>query len=358
MEAVVLYRIEDGWLLVVQVCLSVSTLLEVLQASDTVRILRATESRMGFPTPLVPAKSLVNPTASHMIVTAIHLLADVRQATNVGPVRLFLPTNIRRFASHQRRLLTRVQRPRRPFTRREPQPTSSQQQSLSSPLVPHPENETEPSENRAEPAHHLADYSPAEDDATESTEERTGSYGWKWPAAWKSAAWVSRRAPLPGIDIAPTDAPAQGVYLISHPLLGFAPPNSIFHRSVVLLVDHTDTHSYGLIVNKDRDMTLREVCSPGAMPLALDEFSCFADSPVRVGGPVGNCFSWLHRHEEVGGVRFPDNTESPVKFLCFLARFFMYVFVYDQNAGRVKLLLATPRVRYVSSFGRIVHSLA
>lgn len=100
------------------------------------------------------------------------------------------------------------------------------------------------------------------------------------------------------------NAPAKGVFLISHPLvgLGIDHPSSIFHRSVVLLVDHSERLSYGIIVNKDRDVTLREVVSPGALPQASDLMACFTDNPVRTGGPVMPCFSWLHQHESVGGV--------------------------------------------------------
>lgn len=121
-----------------------------------------------------------------------------------------------------------------------------------------------------------------------------------------TAAWALQAAS--GWAIEPTRTPAKGVFLISHPLvgLGLDHPSSIFHRSVVLLVDHSDRLSYGLIVNKDRDVTLRDVVSPGALPQASDLMACFTDNPVRTGGPVMPCFSWLHQHESVGGVPLND----------------------------------------------------
>lgn len=105
--------------------------------------------------------------------------------------------------------------------------------------------------------------------------------------------------------------PAKGVYLLSHPLLGVDPPAPIFHRSVVLLVEHTEKMSYGLVVNKGRDVTLRDVVRPEVLPLASETFNkCFANNSVRLGGPVMTSLSWLHRYEEVGGVPVANRSSA------------------------------------------------
>ncbi|MBN2728529.1 MAG: YqgE/AlgH family protein [Bacteroidales bacterium] len=67
-------------------------------------------------------------------------------------------------------------------------------------------------------------------------------------------------------------APTQGRLLLSEPLLR----DFYFRRSVILLIDHSDDGSFGVIINKPLKMTLNEVVS------GIPEFN----APVYIGGPV------------------------------------------------------------------------
>ncbi|MFC2110822.1 YqgE/AlgH family protein [Bacteroidota bacterium] len=66
--------------------------------------------------------------------------------------------------------------------------------------------------------------------------------------------------------------PAQGKFLISEPFSN----DFFFKRSVVLLAEHNEEGSFGLIINKAVDYTLSEV---------TDDFPYF-DAKVFLGGPV------------------------------------------------------------------------
>lgn len=116
----------------------------------------------------------------------------------------------------------------------------------------------------------------------------------------------------PGVVVEPTGTPAKGVYLISHPLSFLYAPEEMFHRSVVLLVDHSPLGSYGLVVNKDKGETLEEALCEDALPLASDALQQVLKNPVRVGGPVMSRLAWLHPHKEVGGVPLAEGAEKPV----------------------------------------------
>jgi putative transcriptional regulator len=66
--------------------------------------------------------------------------------------------------------------------------------------------------------------------------------------------------------------PAKGKILISEPFL----VDYYFKRSVVLLAEHNDEGSFGLIINKPVDMHLSDV---------LQDFPEF-EAPIYLGGPV------------------------------------------------------------------------
>eukprot|EP00752_Nemacystus_decipiens_P012124 g10749.t1 len=121
-----------------------------------------------------------------------------------------------------------------------------------------------------------------------------------------------------GVVVEPTDTPAKGVFLISHPLSDVHAPGKIFHRSVVLLVHHDDAvdqgWSYGLVVNKDKGQTLEEVLCEDALPLKSDALQRVLKNPVRVGGPVVSRLAWLHPHAEAGGLPLAKEAEKPVFF--------------------------------------------
>lgn len=120
-----------------------------------------------------------------------------------------------------------------------------------------------------------------------------------------------------GVVVEPTDTPAKGVFLISHPLTEVHAPGHIFHRSVVLLVHHDDSvdqgWSYGLVVNKDKGQTLEEVLCEDSLPLESDALQRVLKNPVRIGGPVLSRLAWLHPHAEAGGVPLATDAESPVR---------------------------------------------
>jgi putative transcriptional regulator len=69
-----------------------------------------------------------------------------------------------------------------------------------------------------------------------------------------------------------TMEPAQGRLLISNPFLS----DYFFRRSVVLLIDHGDDGSFGVIINKPMDFSVAEVTS--SFPEAR--------STIFLGGPV------------------------------------------------------------------------
>ncbi|MFA4850932.1 MAG: YqgE/AlgH family protein [Bacteroidales bacterium] len=67
--------------------------------------------------------------------------------------------------------------------------------------------------------------------------------------------------------------PAQGSLLISEPFL----KDHYFRRSVILLAEHDDKGSFGLIINKPLDIRLNEI---------VKDFPAFG-SKLYIGGPVG-----------------------------------------------------------------------
>lgn len=76
--------------------------------------------------------------------------------------------------------------------------------------------------------------------------------------------------------------PAPGVLLIAPPMMG--DPN--FWRTVVLLCEHSDEGSFGLILNRPLDLDLGDV---------LNGFA--GDEMVSLGGPVQqDTLHFLHRH--------------------------------------------------------------
>lgn len=87
------------------------------------------------------------------------------------------------------------------------------------------------------------------------------------------------------------DAPARGVLLIANPGL----PDRNFHRSIVLICEHREEGSFGLVLNHDLPMQLSQ---------AVTEIEGW-DAPLYRGGPVQeNTLHFLHRtapHHEIGG---------------------------------------------------------
>lgn len=83
--------------------------------------------------------------------------------------------------------------------------------------------------------------------------------------------------------------PARGKILISEPFLC----DHIFGRSVILLVDHTEEGTMGLVMNKPLPLYLNDV---------LKGFDCPEDIPIYKGGPIStDTLFYLHTLEGIAG---------------------------------------------------------
>lgn len=83
--------------------------------------------------------------------------------------------------------------------------------------------------------------------------------------------------------------PSKGKILISEPFLC----DATFGRSVILLVDHTEEGSMGLIINKELPLLVNDV---------IKEFKYLEDIPLFKGGPVGtDTLFYLHSLRDIPG---------------------------------------------------------
>ena len=83
--------------------------------------------------------------------------------------------------------------------------------------------------------------------------------------------------------------PTRGKVLISQPFLC----DKLFGRSVVLLIDHNDDGTMGLVMNKPFPLKLSEF---------FDNFTCWRTIPVYWGGPLGmDSLFYLHTIENIPG---------------------------------------------------------
>ena len=81
--------------------------------------------------------------------------------------------------------------------------------------------------------------------------------------------------------------PSQGKILISEPFLC----DAMFGRSVVLLIDHSDDGSMGLVLNKRHPLLLNEL---------IQELKYLDDIPLYRGGPVAeDTLFFLHNIQEI-----------------------------------------------------------
>lgn len=88
--------------------------------------------------------------------------------------------------------------------------------------------------------------------------------------------------------------PKQGRILISEPLLS----NPYFQRSVVLLVDHSQSGSMGFVVNKKLDLKVNEF---------FPELENKEELPIYIGGPVSsNRLFFIH---SLGDLIIPDSVK-------------------------------------------------
>lgn len=83
--------------------------------------------------------------------------------------------------------------------------------------------------------------------------------------------------------------PSRGKILISEPFLC----DETFGRSVILLIDHTEEGSMGLIINKPLKFFLNDVIS---------EFKYLNDIPLYYGGPLGgDRLFFIHSIPDIAG---------------------------------------------------------
>ena len=81
--------------------------------------------------------------------------------------------------------------------------------------------------------------------------------------------------------------PARGKVLISEPFLC----DHMFGRSVILLVDHTQDGTMGLVMNKPLPLFLNDL---------LSEIDCREDIPIYKGGPIStDTLFYLHTLETI-----------------------------------------------------------
>jgi putative transcriptional regulator len=78
-----------------------------------------------------------------------------------------------------------------------------------------------------------------------------------------------------------TQAPTKGKLLIAEPFMG----DKNFDRSVVLLCEHNDRGTFGLVLNQSTNLTLGDVLE-----------NMYSEMPLFLGGPVEqNTLHFIHR---------------------------------------------------------------
>ena len=83
--------------------------------------------------------------------------------------------------------------------------------------------------------------------------------------------------------------PSRGKILISEPFLR----GETFGRSVILLIDHTEEGSMGLIINKQLPLSVNDI---------IDDFKYLDNIPLFKGGPVAtDTLFYLHTLKDVTG---------------------------------------------------------
>ena len=83
--------------------------------------------------------------------------------------------------------------------------------------------------------------------------------------------------------------PSRGKILISEPFLR----DATFGRSVILLVDHTDEGSMGLVINKQLPLLLNDI---------IMEFKYLDEIPLYKGGPIAtDTLFYLHTLSDIPG---------------------------------------------------------
>jgi putative transcriptional regulator len=84
---------------------------------------------------------------------------------------------------------------------------------------------------------------------------------------------------------------APGTLLVAHPMM-----EGSFRRSVILILEHSDRGSYGLVINKSTDYSLEGV----VRNFPADIMTVFGAQPVQYGGPVRR-LQYVHPVKGVAG---------------------------------------------------------
>lgn len=92
-----------------------------------------------------------------------------------------------------------------------------------------------------------------------------------------------------------TNELGKGVILVSHPLL-----NGPLYRSVILMLEHGENGSYGVVINKPTSHTVKGA----VVNLPTELLKRFGDAPVLFGGPVRR-MQYLHSMPSCGGSTVP-----------------------------------------------------
>jgi len=108
---------------------------------------------------------------------------------------------------------------------------------------------------------------PGESTATSSATDTSAGKG----DSMVASAVAANVAPVPDQVLGP------GKLLVSHPLM-----EGPFRRAVILILEHNDKGSYGLVVNKATDYSL----ASAVRNFPEDVLSVFGTQPVQYGGPV------------------------------------------------------------------------
>ena len=73
-----------------------------------------------------------------------------------------------------------------------------------------------------------------------------------------------------------------------------------FHRTVVLIIRDDDSGTFGLVLNRPLELSVREACET-AMSVA-----CEVESPLHVGGPCEGLLTVVHREKRYAELEVAD----------------------------------------------------
>jgi putative transcriptional regulator len=125
-------------------------------------------------------------------------------------------------------------------------------------------------------------------------------------SSYQKLVMLERRTVNSCSDIiaAPADSLERGVLLVSHPLL-----DGPMRRAVVLVLEHGEHGSYGLVINRPTTYSLYEAC--GGLPQSV--YDTFGTKTVNYGGSTRR-IQYLHDIPNVGGSPIPNDGSSEKQY--------------------------------------------